>query len=60
MKVTGTLIFLCLLINFSATEAQVAAAFTVVYQNPNCAPTSVSFTNQSTGVGLTYQWNRKD
>ncbi len=57
MKVARTLLFLCLLINFSAIRAQVTAGFSINYQNPNCAPTTVSFTNTSTGSGLTYEWN---
>lgn len=57
MKVTRILLFLFLNIIFSKADAQVTAAFTFNYQNPNCAPTTVSFTNQSVGIGLTYEWN---
>ena len=41
-----------------AAGAQVNAGFTIVYQNPDCAPAVVSFVNTSTGVGaITSSWN---
>ncbi len=57
MKVLRILIFLLISVISYKAEAQVTAAFTVNYTNPNCAPTSVLFTNQSTGAGITYEWN---
>ncbi|MEI7801962.1 MAG: PKD domain-containing protein, partial [Bacteroidota bacterium] len=57
MKVTRTLFFLFLLIDYSSIKAQVTAGFNVNYPNPNCAPSTVSFINNSTGTGLTYEWN---
>ncbi len=57
MKVTRTLIFLFFTIFSYNTEAQVTASFSINYQSPNCAPTTVSFSNTSSGIGLTYQWN---
>ena len=57
MRVSRIVIFLLLNSFFYNSEAQVTAAFSVNYQNPNCAPTSVLFNDLSTGAGLQYEWN---
>ncbi len=57
MMVSRILIVVLFQFLFLKSSAQVTAAFSINYLNPNCAPTSVSFTNLSTGTGLTYEWN---
>ena len=57
MKVFRILLFILFIFEFNQSKSQVVANFTINYQNPNCAPTTISFTNLSTGSGLTYEWN---
>ena len=41
----------------SAVFSQPTASFSINYPNPVCNPAVISFTNTSTGTGLTYAWN---
>jgi len=57
MKGYRLLYFLLLVLLVQQSKAQVTAGFNVIYQNPNCAPTTVTFLNTSIGTNLTYEWN---
>lgn len=57
MKVSRILLLILFIFVNKQSKSQVVANFTINYQNPNCAPTTISFTNLSTGSGLTYEWN---